>query len=119
MTNQSQLNLNVLLYIDAPFYLINDKKKLVHKKKIILPIDTSMTISVKFSPNINFNDPYSRNYSDALWFKYNEHPNKVKFILSCYLLFVLYFVKFILQRNKFAQCKNFAYFRIRFNVKVL
>ncbi|XP_067203905.1 hydrocephalus-inducing protein homolog [Linepithema humile] len=78
VTNKSHLNLNVLLYIDAPFYLINDKKKLVHKKKIILLIDISTTILVKFSPNINLNDPYSRNYGGALWFEYDEHPNKNK-----------------------------------------
>lgn len=74
--NQSRLNLNVLLYIDAPFYLIIDKKK-AHKRKIILTDGSTTSIPVKFLPNINLNNPYSRNYNGTLWFEYDEHPNKV------------------------------------------
>lgn len=77
VTNQSQLNLNVLLYVEAPFYLI-DKKKMVHKRKIILMDGSTTSIPVKFSPKINYDNPYSRNYSSILWFEYDEHPNKVR-----------------------------------------
>jgi len=77
VTNQSQLSLNILLYIDAPFYLMINKKKFVHKKKIVLMAKTTTTIPIKFSPNINLDNPYSRNYSGVLWFEYDEHPNKV------------------------------------------
>lgn len=79
ITNQSRLNLNVLLYVDTPFYLIIDKKKLIHKRKIILMVGSTMSIPVKFLPNINHANPYSRNYSGTLWFEYDEHPNKVHF----------------------------------------
>ncbi|KYQ52600.1 Hydrocephalus-inducing protein [Trachymyrmex zeteki] len=78
VTNQSRLNLNVLLYIDAPFYLVNNKKKFVHKKKIVLIDGTTTTIPVKFSPNIKPDYPYSRNYSGVLWFEYEEHSTKDK-----------------------------------------
>lgn len=37
----------------------------------------NMTISVKFAPDINLDNPCSRNYNGALWFEYDEHPNKV------------------------------------------
>ncbi|XP_039306781.1 hydrocephalus-inducing protein homolog [Solenopsis invicta] len=78
VTNRSRLNLNVSLYIDPPFYLINNKKKLIHKKKIVLTDGSTTTIPIKFSPNINPDNPYSRNYSGVLWFEYDEHPNKDK-----------------------------------------
>ncbi|XP_011879969.1 PREDICTED: hydrocephalus-inducing protein homolog [Vollenhovia emeryi] len=78
MTNQSRLSLNVSLYTDAPFYLVNNKKKLVHKKKIVLIDGNTMTIPVKFLPNINPDNPYSRNYNGVLWFEYDGHPNKDK-----------------------------------------
>lgn len=83
MTNQSRLNLNVLLYIDAPFYLVNNKKKFVHKKKIVLIDGTTTTIPVKFSPNIKPDYPYSRNYSGVLWFEYEEHSTKVLEDIYC------------------------------------
>jgi len=77
------MNLNVSLYIDAPFYLMNNKKKFVHEKKIVLIDGTTTTIPVKFSPNIKLNYPYSRNYSGMLWFEYEEHPIKVLKNISC------------------------------------
>ncbi|KYN44368.1 Hydrocephalus-inducing protein [Trachymyrmex septentrionalis] len=78
VTNQSGMNLNVLLYIDPPFYLMNNKKKFVREKKIVLIDKTSTIIPVKFSPNIKPNYPYSQNYSGVLWFEYEEHPTKNK-----------------------------------------
>jgi len=54
-----------------------NKKKFVHKKKIVLMAKTTTTIPIKFSPNINLDNPYSQNYSGVLWFEYDEHPNKV------------------------------------------
>ncbi|XP_036144321.1 LOW QUALITY PROTEIN: hydrocephalus-inducing protein [Monomorium pharaonis] len=92
VTNQSQLNLNVLLYIDAPFYLMSNKKKL-HKKNMVLMDGTTTTIPIKFLPNINPDNPYSQNYNSVLWFEYDEHPNKV---LKKYTL-----------QNQFALYKNF------------
>ncbi|KAL6255306.1 hypothetical protein P5V15_013646 [Pogonomyrmex californicus] len=78
ITNHSQLNLNILLRINAPFYLINNEKKFTHKKKIILMDGTTMTIPVKFLPNINPDNPYSQTYTGILCFEYDEHPNKDK-----------------------------------------
>ncbi|XP_011690792.1 PREDICTED: hydrocephalus-inducing protein-like [Wasmannia auropunctata] len=78
VTNQSRLSLNVLLYTDPPFYLMNNQKKFVQKKKIVLTDGTITTIPIKFSPNINPDNPYSQSYTGALWFEYDEHPNKDK-----------------------------------------
>ncbi|KMQ82908.1 hydrocephalus-inducing-like protein, partial [Lasius niger] len=39
---------------------------------------STTSIPVKFLPNINPDNPYSRNYSGTLWFEYDEHPNKDK-----------------------------------------
>lgn len=44
---------------------------------------TTTTIPVKFSPNINPDNPYSQNYSGVLWFEYDEHPNKVLEDIYC------------------------------------
>lgn len=55
---------------------------------------TTTIIPVKFSPNVNLNNPYSRNYSGVLGLEYDEHPNKV--------------LKDILQ-NRFTQYKNCVY----------
>ncbi|RLU21574.1 hypothetical protein DMN91_005947 [Ooceraea biroi] len=78
VTNQSQLNLNVQLYVKSPFYLIKDQEVLVCKRKIVLMGGTTTIIPVKFLPNVNPDNPYSKSYSGVLWFKYYEHPNKDK-----------------------------------------
>lgn len=77
MTNQSRLDLNVQLYAEPPFYLTADKEKPVSRRKIVLASSTAATISMNFSPDVNLDNPRSRNYNGALWFEYNEHPNKV------------------------------------------
>lgn len=55
-----------------------DKKKAVSKRKIVLTSGTTATILMNFSPDVNLDNPCSRNYNAALWFEYNEHPNKVR-----------------------------------------
>ncbi|KAG5323131.1 HYDIN protein, partial [Acromyrmex heyeri] len=57
---------------------MNNKKKFVNKKKIVLIDGTTTTIPVKFSPHIKLDYPYSRHYNGVLWFEYEEHPIKNK-----------------------------------------
>lgn len=68
--------------------------------------ETTMTIPVKFSPDISPDNPYSRNYSDVLWFEYDEHPNKV--------LKGIYTAKLIRTMQKFC----LPNFRTKFNAEV-
>ncbi|XP_043670272.1 hydrocephalus-inducing protein homolog [Vespula pensylvanica] len=80
VTNKSGLDLNVHLKIKRPFYIISEEKEFTEKMKILLTNQATTKIYVKFAPDMETSNLYSKIYHSLLIFEYDEHPikNKIK-----------------------------------------
>ncbi|KAI4504415.1 hypothetical protein M0802_000886 [Mischocyttarus mexicanus] len=78
VTNKSGVDLNVQLTIKSPFYIITEVENLIEKMKILLSDRSTMKVHVKFAPDMETDNLYSKSYRTALTFEYDEHPIKDK-----------------------------------------
>ncbi|XP_014609402.1 PREDICTED: hydrocephalus-inducing protein homolog [Polistes canadensis] len=78
MTNKSGVDLNVQITIKPPFYIITEVENLIDNMKILLADLSTMKVHVKFAPDMETDNFYSKNYCSALTFEYDEYPIKDK-----------------------------------------
>ncbi|KAG7200298.1 hypothetical protein KM043_017763 [Ampulex compressa] len=78
VTNNSRLNLNVQVSIEAPFHLINNKEEILQRMKMTLLDKSTTQIRLNFAPKLDGAARYSQSYCNTLWLEYDEHPNRDK-----------------------------------------
>lgn len=77
VTNKSGVDLNVKLTIKRPFYLINEMEQFTEETTIKLNDRATVKVYVKFLPDMNNDDLYSKIHRGVLIIEYDEHPIKV------------------------------------------
>lgn len=80
--NTSGLDLETLLTIDDPFYIINDQEEYVQTMNIVLLNEVEMKIRVFASPLIQL-AKISKRFKGDLTLEYKQYPKKVQ---NCLIL---------------------------------